>query len=147
MNSKTFEQFNQFHHAFIRINQLINDVIEEQNINISREQLGVFKLLMKHKTMTLKDIAEKQGVFKTAITKRVRKLEEKGFIKKINSDDKREKLIELTEEGYQFYESRQKLLYEGMAKKLDISDEEVDELSKYLEEINNIIKIKEAKNE
>ncbi|MBC1480332.1 MarR family winged helix-turn-helix transcriptional regulator [Listeria seeligeri] len=146
MQKLTFEQFNQLHLIFINIDRLINEVIEEKNINISREQIGVFKLLMKYKKMTLKEIADKQRVFKTAISKRVKKLEEKGFVKQTISSDKREKVIMLTEEGHQFYERRQIMLYEGMMEKLDINEEDMDELYIHVNKINNILK-KEEKND
>lgn len=139
MQEITFEKFNQLHLTFIKINQIINEVIEEKDIKISREQLGVFKLLLKYKKLTLKEIAEMQGVFKTAISKRIKKLEEKGFVKQSISSDKREKLIMLTEEGYHFYEIRQMMLYEGIMKKLNIDAGEVDEIYLYLDKINKII--------
>ncbi|MBC1471943.1 winged helix DNA-binding protein [Listeria seeligeri] len=101
---------------------------------------------MKYKKMTLKEIADKQRVFKTAISKRVKKLEEKGFVKQTISSDKREKVIMLTEEGHQFYERRQIMLYEGMMEKLDINEEDMDELYIHADKINNILK-KEEKND
>ncbi|MCG9797301.1 MarR family transcriptional regulator [Staphylococcus argenteus] len=82
MDNIKFEQFNELHLGFIELSKVINEVIEEQNIEISREQMGVFKLLFENKQMTMKEIAERQGVFKTAISKRIKKMEEKGFVKK-----------------------------------------------------------------
>lgn len=32
--------------------------------------------------MSMKDIAYRQGVYKTAITKRIKKMKDKGFVKK-----------------------------------------------------------------
>ena len=53
---KRFEQFNELHLGFIELSKVINEVIEEQNIEISREQMGVFKLLFENKQMTMKKL-------------------------------------------------------------------------------------------
>ena len=45
----TLKQLNEIHLAFIELSKQINEVLEEQNIDISREQMGVFKLLMENK--------------------------------------------------------------------------------------------------
>ncbi|MGV3041694.1 MarR family winged helix-turn-helix transcriptional regulator [Staphylococcus rostri] len=139
MDKHSFEQFNEMHLTFIKVNQLINEVIEEQNINISREQLGVFKLLLKHKQLPLKTIAEKQGVFKTAVSKRIKKLEERGFVKRLDSSDKREKVIALTDEGLTFYEERQQILYEGFMKKLNLDEAQARLFFSYMHEVNQLI--------
>ncbi|UXR70339.1 MULTISPECIES: MarR family transcriptional regulator [unclassified Staphylococcus] len=140
MDQSTFEEFNNMHLTFIKVNQLINEVIEEQNIDISREQLGVFKLLLKHKQLPLKTIAEKQGVFKTAISKRVKKLEEKGFVTRISSSDKREKVITLTDEGIRFYEERQRILYESFMKKLNLDKVQAAEFFSNMREVDQLLK-------
>ncbi|AVQ32812.1 HTH domain-containing protein [Staphylococcus muscae] len=140
MDQSTFEEFNNMHLTFIKVNQLINEVIEEQNIDISREQLGVFKLLLKHEQLPLKAIAEKQGVFKTAVSKRVKKLEEKGFVTRISSSDKREKVITLTDEGIRFYEERQRILYESFMKKLNLDKVQAAEFFSNMREVDQLLK-------
>ncbi|KIX90972.1 transcriptional regulator [Staphylococcus microti] len=147
MDKFSFEQFNEMHLTFIKVNQLINEVIEEQNIMISREQLGVFKLLLKHKQLPLKTIAEKQGVYKTAVSKRIKKLEDKGFVKRLNSSDKREKVITLTDEGKAFYQERQQLLYEGFMNKLNLDDSQASAFFSYMHEINQLMNQGERKND
>lgn len=138
MDTKKLEQFNELHLAFIEMSRKINEVIEEEDIDISREQLGVFKLLLEHKKLTMKEIAESQGVFKTAISKRVKKLEDKGYISKVSSTDAREKVIKLTEKGHQFYENRQNILYKGLEKKLNLNDDELQQLFSHVKAINSI---------
>ncbi|MBY6177904.1 MarR family winged helix-turn-helix transcriptional regulator [Staphylococcus warneri] len=139
MNKNTLKQFNEIHLAFIELSKQINEVLEEQNIDISREQMGVFKLLMENKKMSMKDIAYRQGVYKTAITKRIKKMKDKGFVKKVNSVDKREKLISLTSEGYEFYQNRQELLYKDLEKKLDLSEDNLENIINHMYEIKSII--------
>lgn len=139
MNKNTLKQYNELHLAFIELSKQINEVLEEQNIDISREQMGVFKLLMENKKMSMKDIAQKQGVYKTAITKRIKKMEDKGFVKKVNSVDKREKLISLTSEGYEFYQNRQELLYKGLEKKLNLSEDNIENIINHMSEIKLIL--------
>ena len=139
MNKNTLKQLNEIHLAFIELSKQINEVLEEQNIDISREQMGVFKLLMENKKMSMKDIAYRQGVYKTAITKRIKKMKDKGFVKKVNSVDKREKLISLTSEGYEFYQNRQELLYKDLEKKLDLSEDNLENIINHMYEIKSII--------
>ena len=128
MKGNELQQFNQFHLTFIEISKIINEVIDEENIDISREQLGIFKLLLEHKQLSVNQIAEKQGVYKTAISKRIKKLETKHFVERIKSGDKREKVIQLTEEGLQFYNNRQNKLYEGFKRKLNLNNKELNDL-------------------
>ncbi|MCS5348255.1 winged helix DNA-binding protein [Staphylococcus aureus] len=139
MDKERFEQFNELHLGFIELSKVINEVIEEQNIEISREQMGVFKLLFENKQMTMKEIAERQGVFKTAISKRIKKMEEKGFVKKISSKDKREKVVVLTEFGISFYKNRQLLLYKGLEEKLKLSKSDTKVLITYINEIKKLL--------
>lgn len=140
MKDKELQQFNQFHLTFIEISKIINEVIDEENIDISREQLGIFKLLLEHKQLSVNQIAEKQGVYKTAISKRIKKLETKHFVERIKSEDKREKVIQLTEEGLQFYNNRQNKLYEGFKRKLNLNSKELNDLFDYTNHINDILK-------
>ncbi|HBC4174931.1 TPA: MarR family winged helix-turn-helix transcriptional regulator [Staphylococcus aureus] len=139
MDKRRFEQFNEMHLAFIEMSRAINEVIERQGIDISREQMGVFKLLFENKKLTLKEIAEMQGVFKTAISKRIKKMEERGYVKKISSNDKREKVVVLTEFGITFYKNRQLLLYKGLEEKLNLSTTEIDKLMMHIIDIKNIL--------
>lgn len=140
MKGNELLQFNQFHLTFIEISKIINEVIDEENIDISREQLGIFKLLLEHKQLSVNQIAEKQGVYKTAISKRIKKLETKHFVERIKSGDKREKVIQLTEEGLQFYNNRQNKLYEGFKRKLNLNNKELNDLFDYTNHINDILK-------
>lgn len=139
MDAKAYEQFNAFHLAYIEISKIINEVLEENNIDISREQLGVFKLLLEYRQLTIKEIASSQGVFKTAISKRIKKLEDKGFVMKLESTDKREKVIALTDQGYEFYQNRQRILYEGLEKKFNLAQKEKEQLFDYVNGINSIL--------
>lgn len=145
MKGNELQQFNQFHLTFIEISKIINEVIDEENIDISREQLGIFKLLLEHKQLSVNQIAEKQGVYKTAISKRIKKLETKHFVERIKSGDKREKVIQLTEEGLQFYNNRQNKLYEGFKRKLNLNNKELNDLFDYTNHINDILKKDEEK--
>ena len=43
MITSTFQNLNQAHLLFIELSKAINEVLDEQDINISREQMGVFK--------------------------------------------------------------------------------------------------------
>lgn len=140
MNQEHFDIYNQFHLLFIKLSKSINNVIDEENIQMSREQIGVFELLIQHKQLSVQEIADKQGVFKTAISKRVKKLEEAGYVKKITSKDKRQKVIALTTEGYEYFRQRQITLYEGLEQKLNLDEDNLKKLIKHIKGIDEILK-------
>lgn len=49
--------------------------------------------------VSINDLANKQRTYKTAASKRVKKLESKGYVQRVYSNDKRTKLVSLTHNG------------------------------------------------
>ncbi|PTI57413.1 transcriptional regulator, partial [Staphylococcus warneri] len=45
----------------------------------------------------------------------------------------------LTSEGYEFYQNRQELLYKGLEKKLDLSEDNLENIINHMYEIKSII--------
>ena len=64
MNNKIYKKLNNFHLLFIETSKTINNVLLKEDLAISREQIGVFKLLNEHRQLTVKEIADAQGVLK-----------------------------------------------------------------------------------
>lgn len=139
MDNKTFQYLNDAHLSFIQLSKTINEVLEEEQIQISREQLGVFKLLNEQSSLSINEIAHQQGVFKTAISKRIAKLEKHGYVIKKVGEDKREKRVQLTEKGQTFYQERQLKLYQGLIKKLNLNDEDISKILNHIHQIQHIV--------
>lgn len=139
MDNKTFQYLNDAHLSFIQLSKTINEVLEEEQIQISREQLGVFKLLNEQGSLSINEIAHQQGVFKTAISKRIAKLEKHGYVIKKVGEDKREKRVQLTEKGQTFYQERQLKLYQGLIKKLNLNDEDISKILNHIHQIQHIV--------
>lgn len=147
MNNKIYKKLNNFHLLFIETSKTINNVLLKEDLAISREQIGVFKLLNEHRQLTVKEIADAQGVFKTAVSKRIKKLEDRGFVIRVQSKDKREKLIQLTNEGQLFFDTRQEKLYTGLIQELNLKSEDIEKINNHVNEIKNIIDERKDNNE
>lgn len=95
-----------------------------------------------HKTMKMSELAQKINRDKSTTTVLVRKLENEGLIQ-INSDqnDKRNKIISLTEKGTE-YNNLTSELSEALLSTFykDFSDQEMIEFCSYLERIKNNFK-------
>lgn len=65
----------------------------------SREQIQVLKLLDKEGGLTSRRLASLQGVHKSAISSRIKKLLSNQLIHIVETKDKREKQLELTSKG------------------------------------------------
>lgn len=79
----------------------LNTILAKHNLH--RAQWSILYYLEKNDSMTLVKLAQLQGVEKPTVTRTVSKLEDAGLIEPINSYDKREKKIALTEKGRILY--------------------------------------------
>lgn len=88
--------------------------------------------------MVVKDLQKCLQVPKSTLSNIIRRLEDKGYIKReINPIDKRSYIIQLTEKGKkvnQKHENDERRLFEEILNQLD-SDDEIDELLRLLEKI------------
>lgn len=111
----------------------------------SPEQIQVLKILSAHGKATSAQLADFQGVHKSAISNRIKKLEEKGLIS-LESDehDRRSKVISLTEQGKQVVQISDEALYENIEKLFlgKVDEQELDEFLSIFRKLKDILKIK-----
>lgn len=89
----------QFYLVIMHINKDISEIVSKVDNLLSCEQIEAMVLIQSKRKITINELANKQSVFKTAASKRVKKLEIKGYVQGIYSDNKRIKLIGLTSDG------------------------------------------------
>lgn len=106
MNDEMKEVLTRFDLSLMNINKYISDMLQETGLKhmISREQLEALIMIRSHRRLTINELADLQDIFKTAASKRIHKLEKMGLVQQAASDNKRIKLMEMTDEGIQFLE-------------------------------------------
>src|SRR5690554_3714670 len=79
-----------------RVIRAVDNPIWEE---FSPEQMQSLKLISKEGQITSARLAILQGVHKSAVSNRIKKLLQKELIQVVQTADRREKLLELTESG------------------------------------------------
>jgi MarR family transcriptional regulator, teicoplanin-associated locus regulator len=108
----------------------------------SPEQIQTLKLISKEEKITSSRLALLQSVHKSAISNRIKKLLEKKLIRIVQTDDRREKLLELTEAGKEVLEESDKVLTAYVAKLLSeqVNNEEIEQFLVFFRKLKEIIK-------
>lgn len=112
----------------------------------SPEQIQMMKIIGKNGPITAGRLAVMQGVHKSAISNRLKKLEEKGMVRAVkSSQDQRSKLVELTDEGEEFVQKAKKVLSGFISELLagHIEEEEADQFIKTFRKLKEILKLGE----
>ncbi|RCW65854.1 MarR family winged helix-turn-helix transcriptional regulator [Saliterribacillus persicus] len=104
----------------------------------SPEQIQMLKLIKKEEKLTSNQLAELQGVHKSAISNRLKKLVEKNVVTMLDSEeDQRTKYIELTEEGEKVIQKSDQLLHDYIEHLFSEHIEEA-ELAQFIEMFKKI---------
>ena len=109
----------------------------------SPEQMQVLKLISKEESMTAGRLALLQGVHKSAISSRLKKLVEKELVLIKPSGDKREKLIALTDKGLDVVEQSKQILDEYIGSLLSdhVIDQEIEQFLVTFRKLKEILKM------
>lgn len=86
---------------------------QQSKYGISMEQSNVLRLLSNHHTLSITEITEKQGVNKAAVSRRIKKLIDGGFVelyKSGNDIDQRLKYVTLTAKGRKYTEENKEIV-------------------------------------
>jgi MarR family transcriptional regulator for hemolysin len=94
--------FQRFISLYRPITSKMNDLLSEYNLSYSLWQVIFY--LKNNGPSSLVDISKYYNIEKPSVTRRVQSLEEKMIITEIVSKNKREKIIQLTEAGEEFYQ-------------------------------------------
>ncbi|WP_046176088.1 MarR family winged helix-turn-helix transcriptional regulator [Domibacillus indicus] len=126
-----------------RVLKSIDDPIIHE---FSPEQIQMMKIIGKHGSITAGSLAVMQGVHKSAISNRLKKLEEKGLIQIVKSEgDQRTKWIKLTNEGIAFVEKAKAILSDFITALLSdhVDEKEVEQFVKTFRKLKEILKLGE----
>ena len=109
----------------------------------SPEQIQMLKLIGKEKRVTSARLAVLQAVHKSAISSRIKKLLQKEVIQVVQTEDRREKMLELTDKGQAILIELEKVLTDYIEKLMseNIADEEIDQFLTIFRKLKAIIKM------
>lgn len=108
----------------------------------SPEQIQSLKLISTEGRVTSARLAILQGVHKSAVSNRTKKLLQKELIQVVQTADRREKLLELTEAGQQVIEESDRVLAEYLEKLMSeqVNDQEIDQFLVIFRKLSAIMK-------
>ena len=142
-NNELKKAFNLFQESIVNIHSEVAKILNKSGLDevISKEQFQTLKIIKESPKCTLSFIAQRQGVFKTAISNRINKLKHLDLISIQQGEDKREKSVLLTEKGLSLVSRTEDIIYETFSRKLSshFSDQEIITFVKQLQKANNLI--------
>lgn len=117
-----------------------NKWLAKNNLDIKYEQIPVLMIVRKNGTSNQQTIADLLNRDKSSVYRSVLSLEAKGLIEtKVDLENKRNKLINLTNEGKEFAEQLEKIVFLLEEKfKENLTDEQYDDI---INNFNNCKKI------
>lgn len=118
---KTIEEaITKFQIVMLHLNKEIVEIVKETGLSnlLSREQIDAMRIIKNEGKVTINELAGLQNIFKTAASKRIAKLEEMGYVQRAYSDNKRIKLIMLSDEGETFLQRATAVMTEAVKDRL-----------------------------
>ncbi|MCX8125309.1 MAG: MarR family transcriptional regulator [Spirochaetes bacterium] len=93
------------------LKQYVKKVLNDKGIQASVAQLGILFLLKEKNNSSMSYISNELELDNSAITRSIDRLEKLGYVKRvINSNDRREYTIEITESGLMEIQKAQKVI-------------------------------------
>ena len=144
MDKRIIEAISLFEEVLIygteRVIRSVDDPLWKE---FSPEQIQVMKLINKEGEITSGRLAILQGVHKSAISNRLKKLKEKELVDTKSSGDKREKIIMLTEQGQEVIKRSDEVLHEYIGKLMSnqVDDQEIDQFLVTFRKLREILKM------
>lgn len=145
MNDKLLEAVKLFEEIMIYGTE---HVIKNMDIPIwkeySPEQIQVLKILASYGSLSSGKLAKIQGVHKSAVSSRLRKLEEKDLVVSARDEkDKRTKLVKLTSAGMEVLHASNKAVYDNIEKLFAgrIAEDELEEFVKTFRKLKEILQM------
>ncbi|MGG1687465.1 MarR family winged helix-turn-helix transcriptional regulator [Pseudalkalibacillus sp. NRS-1564] len=144
MNKKLCEAVELFEEVIMYGTERIIRSFEHQLFEeYSSEQLQMLQIISKSGRISPGKLASLQGVHKSAISNRYKKLEMKGLVVTVDSEeDLRGKSITLTEKGNDVVDLFDKVIYEHVENIVlnDFHEEEIDEFLRIFRKLSSILK-------
>lgn len=144
MDKRIIEAISLFEEVLIygteRVIRSVDDPLWKE---FSPEQIQVMKLINKEGEITSGRLAILQGVHKSAISNRLKKLKEKELVDTKSSGDRREKIIMLTEQGQAVIKRSDEVLHEYIGKLMSnqVDDQEIDQFLVTFRKLREILKM------
>ncbi|MBF2757424.1 MULTISPECIES: MarR family winged helix-turn-helix transcriptional regulator [Staphylococcus] len=117
---------------------------QQSKYGISMEQSNVLRLLSHHHALSITEITEKQGVNKAAVSRRIKKLIDSGFValqKSNNNIDQRLKYVVLTDKGRQYTEENNEIVSDIVSDMVaDLSSKDIEKALSVLYIIDERVK-------
>lgn len=109
----------------------------------SPEQMQMLKLISKEGRVTSSRLAVLQSVHKSAISSRIKKLLQRELIRIAETEDRRTKMLEITDAGREVLAQSDKALTEYIEKLMSehIEDKEIDEFLIIFRKLKKILKM------
>ncbi|SDI29611.1 DNA-binding transcriptional regulator, MarR family [Alteribacillus persepolensis] len=113
MSQELHDVYVKFREAIWRINAYVGQIVSEHEelSQYSEQQLQTLRVIKQHPNISQNDIAAFQGVYKTAISNRIKKLEQDGLVFIRADEDMRKKVVSLSSKGLQLIEQADKVIY------------------------------------
>ena len=122
--------------------QAIQRGLRKQNIDITYEMLQVMACLWKHEGVNQQELADKTFKDKASLTYLINNLEKRGLVvRQEDPNDRRNKLIIVTERGHVWQEKMQPLInkiHEFAAERIDM--ENIEDHITFLRKLDNEFK-------
>ena len=124
-------------------------VVKSVNVDVwdeySPEQIQVLKILSTQGPLSNGKLAEIQGVHKSAISTRLKKLEEKGLVASDKDpNDQRAKVVQLTTSGEEVLRKSDEAVYESIEKLFagKVEEHEIDTFVNTFRKLKDILHMK-----
>ncbi|TGB04874.1 MarR family winged helix-turn-helix transcriptional regulator [Halobacillus salinus] len=144
MSEELRTSFAKFREAMWVINDYIVRVMAEEEAlkGYSQQQLETLRIIRENPNISQNTIASTQGVFKTAISNRIKKLEADGLVVIQPGEDMRKKSISLTEKGMNLLDKAEDVVYSKLDQLLEnhFTKEEVIYFTKQLDKTVQLLK-------
>ncbi|MDW4123711.1 winged helix DNA-binding protein [Staphylococcus saprophyticus] len=138
---KTIEEaITKFQIVMLHLNKEIVEIVKETGLSnlLSREQIDAMRIIKNEGKVTINELAGLQNIFKTAASKRIAKLEEMGYVQRAYSDNKRIKLIMLSDEGETFLQRATAVMTEEVKDRLG-NKFTAEEVHHFVEQLTHIV--------
>ena len=133
------EAITKFQIVMLHLNKEIVEIVKETGLSnlLSREQIDAMRIIKNEGKVTINELAGLQNIFKTAASKRIAKLEEMGYVQRAYSDNKRIKLIMLSDEGETFLQRATAVMTEAVKDRLG-NKFTAEEVHHFVEQLTHI---------
>mgnify|MGYP000926881301 FL=1 len=124
------------------LHQYVKHILQKKRLKASPAQLAIMFLLYEKNNISMSYISNELELDNSAITRSIDRLEKYGFVKRvINSNDRREFAIEITESGMSEIQKAQKVIKEiNNFIESKIKKERLAAFKEILDELNSILR-------